>query len=314
MTEQLTTPRRSLRPELPRDDTATPEDRPLERLEVPVIEAPPDVPPKAIERRPVHPLDEAAPTLLTTGGAGDSVVAFGPPLARARWTLTESATPAPRAPSSFRRGTASKRVTCPAPGWVVCKHRPARRPMVDERRGSVRNGAGTYSVRSWVVAGSVAATLACVPPHRSHPPENDRFLVIRARPDTVTLTRLEHGAGFYVTAIMRNEGGQPFLMQGECGRCAQRLIGQTWTTVWTPICVSGGDQPTTVAARDSLVVGVSVYGFTKPEYSPRLDPRLQPGLYRLVFLVGTYSDASGTRSDFRKRASQTFLVRDSVSR
>jgi hypothetical protein len=178
----------------------------------------------------------------------------------------------------------------------------------------VRNSACTYSVRSWVVAGSVAATVACVPPQPSQPPENDRFLVIRATPDTVTLTRQENGAGFYVTAIMRNEGGQPFLMQGECGRSAQRLIGETWTTVWTPICVSGGDQLTPVAARDSLVVGVSVFGFTKPEYAPTLDPRLQPGLYRLVFLVGTYSDASGIRSDFRERASRTFLVRDSVSR
>jgi len=53
----------ALRPELHCQHTASPKDRQLERLEVPVIEALPDVAREAIERLPVDSLDRPAPAL-----------------------------------------------------------------------------------------------------------------------------------------------------------------------------------------------------------------------------------------------------------
>ena len=50
-----------LRAELHGQRAAPANDRPLERLEVPVIEALPDVLRESVERAPVHPLDEPAP-------------------------------------------------------------------------------------------------------------------------------------------------------------------------------------------------------------------------------------------------------------
>ena len=52
-----------LRAELQREDPAPANDRPLERLEVPVIEPLPDVASEAIERAPVHALHTDAPRL-----------------------------------------------------------------------------------------------------------------------------------------------------------------------------------------------------------------------------------------------------------
>jgi len=52
-----------LRAELHREDAATSENRPLERLEVPMIEPPPDIAREAIELPPVHALNEATPAL-----------------------------------------------------------------------------------------------------------------------------------------------------------------------------------------------------------------------------------------------------------
>jgi len=52
---------RPLRPELHREDTA-PEDRALERLEIPAIKPAPDIAREPIERPTVHSLDHPAPT------------------------------------------------------------------------------------------------------------------------------------------------------------------------------------------------------------------------------------------------------------
>jgi len=50
-----------LRAELHREDPTRADDRPFERLEVPVIEPAPDVAREAIEPLPVHALDTDAP-------------------------------------------------------------------------------------------------------------------------------------------------------------------------------------------------------------------------------------------------------------
>jgi len=45
-----------------RENPPAPENRPLQGLEVPRVEPPPDVAREPVERRAVHPLDEATPT------------------------------------------------------------------------------------------------------------------------------------------------------------------------------------------------------------------------------------------------------------
>jgi len=52
-----------LRAELHREHATSPNDRVLERLEVPVVEALPDVPREAIERAPIHSHHADAPRL-----------------------------------------------------------------------------------------------------------------------------------------------------------------------------------------------------------------------------------------------------------
>ena len=69
-----------------------------------------------------------------------------------------------------------------------------------------------------------------------------------------------------------------------------------------------------MAGRDSLVVGVNVFGFTNPAFAPKLDPRLQPGLYRVAFLIGVDAGQSGTRSEVREAASAPFVVLEYTTR
>ena len=57
-----------LRAELHRQHAPAPNDRPLERLEVPVIEPLPDVARESIERGSTHSLDQPAPALEDDGG------------------------------------------------------------------------------------------------------------------------------------------------------------------------------------------------------------------------------------------------------
>src|SRR5688500_7193777 len=51
-----------LRPEWTRQRAATPEDRDLQRRQVPLVEACPDVAGEPVERPPVHPPDQSRPT------------------------------------------------------------------------------------------------------------------------------------------------------------------------------------------------------------------------------------------------------------
>ena len=69
--------------ELHREDAATSDDRPVERLEVPMIEALPGVASELVEPLPVHLLDEPHQySTTTTGGAGNFVVATSCPGSR----------------------------------------------------------------------------------------------------------------------------------------------------------------------------------------------------------------------------------------
>ena len=78
---------------------------------------------------------------------------------------------------------------------------------------------------------------------------------------------------------------------------------------WSAVGKTGGDVAT-IAPRDSVNVAVNVYGFTDPTLAPKLDPRLQPGVYRLLFSLGVVGDNGITASlPMEQGASTTFVVR-----
>jgi hypothetical protein len=108
-------------------------------------------------------------------------------------------------------------------------------------------------------------------------------LTVRTVEDTVELRRYPMATTFTVTAIARNDDSRPLLVVF-CPTPAQREIDGTWTTVFTPNCLSQG--LTEVAPGDSVVVPVPVTGYSPGSNTyPLLDPRMGPGRYRVVFAV-----------------------------
>jgi len=108
-------------------------------------------------------------------------------------------------------------------------------------------------------------------------------LAVRTVEDTVMLRRYPMATSFTVTAIARNDDSRPLLVVF-CPIQAQRDIGGTWTTLFTPNCISQGLTP--VAPGDSVVVSVPVTGYSPAFHTyPVLDPRMGPGRYRVVFGV-----------------------------
>jgi hypothetical protein len=108
-------------------------------------------------------------------------------------------------------------------------------------------------------------------------------LTVRTVEDTVTLRRSTMVTAFTVTVIARNDDVRP-LWVAYCPTPAQRDIDGTWTTVFTPNCISEG--LTLVRPRDSVVVPVPVTGYSPAFHTfPVLDPRMGPGRYRVVFGV-----------------------------
>lgn len=108
-------------------------------------------------------------------------------------------------------------------------------------------------------------------------------LTVRTVEDTVVLRRFPMATTFTVTAIARNDDSRTLLV-AFCGTAAQRDIDGTWTTLFTPSCISQGLTP--VAPGDSVVVPVQVTGYSPASNTyPVLDPRMGPGRYRVVFGV-----------------------------
>jgi len=89
---------------------------------------------------------------------------------------------------------------------------------------------------------------------------------------------------------------------------AQREIDGSWTTVFTPYCASNDVK--TFASGESLVVPISVFGYTVPGKEPKLDPRMVPGRYRVRFGVGVADASTLTGSHLlgHVQASTPFVV------
>lgn len=119
-------------------------------------------------------------------------------------------------------------------------------------------------------------------------------LTISTVEDTVVMQRNPNGAYFNVTAIVRNDDTRPLVVE-TCLTPVQRELNKIWTTVFTPNCLSSGLTP--LAAGDSVVLPVKAFGYTMPNTFPALDPRMEPGRYRLLLGVRLDDSMIPTASD-----------------
>ena len=136
---------------------------------------------------------------------------------------------------------------------------------------------------------------------------------VRTIEDTVVLRRTSDATSFDVNVVLRNDSDQPIRVSQGCGGPdAQRNINGTWTSVFAPICV-GQPGSWTMQAGDSTVIPVNIYGYTKPNLLPSLDPRMTAGQYRLEFAVSFISsDDTSAPPVFHALATNTFEVKDPV--
>jgi hypothetical protein len=146
---------------------------------------------------------------------------------------------------------------------------------------------------------AVLMTIGC----GSHTASAPLRVSVRTVEDTVLLHRDSSVTAFTVTAVVRNDDSRP-LQVAMCGVEAERDIGGQWTSVFRPFCASNALSP--LAPRDSMIVPVNAYGYTDSSTAPKLDPRMIPGRYRVIF--GVYlQNASVT--DVHRQASTAFMVK-----
>ena len=145
----------------------------------------------------------------------------------------------------------------------------------------------------------VMITIGC----GSHTDSAPLRVSVRAVEDTVLLHRDSSVTAFRVTAVVRNDDSRS-LQVAMCGVEAERDIGGQWTSVFRPFCASNALSP--LAPRDSVIVPVNPYGYTDSSTAPKLDPRMVPGRYRVVF--GVYQQNASV-TDVHRQASTPFTVK-----
>ena len=136
-----------------------------------------------------------------------------------------------------------------------------------------------------------------------------RALSISTLEDTVAFQHDPDKTSFAVTAVVRNDDSRPLYVY-RCGTFAQREIDGVWTTVFTPFCIA--NDPSEVVPGDSVVVPIQVFGFSSPNMLPRLDSRMVPGRFRLVFEFQDRDPVMGpvAYSSVYTAASTPFIVRN----
>lgn len=134
-------------------------------------------------------------------------------------------------------------------------------------------------------------------------------LRIRVVGDTVRLRRFPEGVSLDANVIVRNRESHPVYIVG-CWPSAERDIDGTWTEVFRPACLQG--RTLELAPADSAFIPVSLQGFTATNMLPRLDPRAEPGRYRLVFWASAASPDPSTGiaspSSAKRVTSEPFIV------
>lgn len=122
----------------------------------------------------------------------------------------------------------------------------------------------------------IASADACAARHR---PLSVRIRVVG---DTISLRQFAEGVSLDAKALVENQESHSVYIVG-CWPSAERDIGGAWTQVFAPVCVDGRTHE--IAAAASAVIPITLYGFTATNMLPRLDPRAEPGKYRLIFSV-----------------------------
>jgi hypothetical protein len=135
---------------------------------------------------------------------------------------------------------------------------------------------------------------------------------IRVTADTVLLRRYSEGASFNTRVIVQNKESRPLYVVG-CGPTAERDVAGTWTQVFTSVCMQ--ELSYRVAPKDSTLFPVTVYGSSAVNTAPRVDPRAEPGRYRLVFGVTAATPDPSTgffppSSSIQRTASEPFILKD----
>ena len=123
------------------------------------------------------------------------------------------------------------------------------------------------------------------------------------------MRRTAEGASFKVTGIVKNNSTEPAYLAGSCAPDAQREIDHVWQTIWYPVCV-GSSGARKIAPGDSVLIPIFVYGSSKPHEEPHLDPRMQPGRYRVRIGLGFLAHPQDETPVLRIKASSIFVVRD----
>ena len=131
--------------------------------------------------------------------------------------------------------------------------------------------------------------------------------------DTVIMRRTAEGASFRVSGVVKNNSSEPAYLGGSCAPDAQREIDHVWQTIWYPVCVdSSGTRK--ILPGDSVLLPILIYGSSKPHEEPHLDPRMQPGRYRVRVGIGFLKHPQDDRPLLRIKTSPTFIVRDALVR
>lgn len=107
---------------------------------------------------------------------------------------------------------------------------------------------------------------------------------IRVASDTVHLRKFDQGASLDINAFIENQESRPIYLVG-CWPGAEREIRDAWAEVFSPVCLQSRTQE--IAPGGSNTISVHLYGYTAAQLLPRLDPRAQAGLYRLIFWLTT---------------------------
>jgi hypothetical protein len=177
-----------------------------------------------------------------------------------------------------------------------------------------------------VLAGLLAIVSGCasgngtVEPSRVAQSAGRHPVTVRVIEDSVRLFRSPKGASMRVTVRVHNRSDIILYVDPQCGSPAlQRQVGAGWQTVWdNQNCSLEQLAPVRLAPGDSTTVFAHFWGSTGTSAElagwPAMDPRVEPGVYRLVPVVGPTLDRSRRKIEKRfpddQAASEAFVVHE----
>ena len=124
--------------------------------------------------------------------------------------------------------------------------------------------------------------------------EAQRPVSVRLPGGPIRLISAPAGMHLRTEITLRNGSRAMIYYDGGCGPWLQRETARGWEDVWHQICSLVKSQPRALPPGDSVVVHARFYGYTLPNWQPRVDPRVHSGLYRFVVgAVGSTLDRTG---------------------